>query len=126
MPYHPYSQSELKRVTGRKPDTLRTCVVVGDSLAPDIPPGTRAVYLPLREHAGDGLYMVAINDGHVVKRVQRLADGTLRLIPFNPAYAEETLTPMKEADTDHLYRTGAGGTAVVRFVGKVVYYAKSA
>ena len=122
----PYSRAELARLTGMNPDRFRSCTIVGDSLVPEIPPNTRAVYVPVEEHRGDGLYVVAIDDAHVVKRVQRLADGTLRLLPYNPAYEPETLTPVKGADTDNTYRTTTGGTAVVRFVGKVVYYPKAA
>ncbi|MEM1043496.1 MAG: S24 family peptidase [Bacteroidota bacterium] len=122
----PYPRDELVRLTGMNPDRLRSCTVVGDSLVPEIPPNTRAVYVPVEDHIGDGLYVVAIDDAHVVKRVQRLADGTLRLLPYNPDYEPETLTPVKDADTENTYRTGTGGIAVVRFIGKVVYYPKAA
>jgi transcriptional regulator with XRE-family HTH domain len=122
----PYSRSELARLTGMNPERFRSCTIVGDSLVPEIPPNTRAVYVPVEEHLGDGLYVVAIDEAHVVKRVQRLADGTLRLLPYNTAYEPETLTPVRNADTENTYRTETGGTAVVRFVGKVVYYPKAA
>ena len=122
----PYSRTELARLTGMDPDRFRSCTIIGDSLVPEIPPNTRAVYVPVEEHVGDGLYLVAIDDAHVVKRVQRLADGTLRFLPYNPDYEPETLTPVRDADTENTYRTGTGGIAVVRFVGKVVYYPKAA
>lgn len=122
----PYSRTELARLTGMNPDRFRSCTIIGDSLVPEIPPNTRAVYVPVEEHVGDGLYLVAIDEAHVVKRVQRLADGTLKLLPYNPDYEAETLTPVKDADTDHTYRTTTGGIAIVRFVGKIVYYPKAA
>ena len=122
----PYPRDELVRLTGMDPARFRSCTVVGDSLVPEVPPNTRAIYVPVEEHVGDGLYVVAIDDAHVVKRVQRLADGTLRLLPYNPDYQPETLTPVRDADTENTYRTGTGGIAIVRFVGKVVYYPKAA
>ena len=122
----PYPRDELVRMTGMDPARFRSCTVVGDSLVPEIPPNTRAIYVPVEEHVGDGLYLVAIDDAHVVKRIQKLADGTLRLLPYNPDYAPERLTPVRDADTENTYRTGTGGIAVVRFVGKVVYYPKAA
>ena len=122
----PYSRTELARLTGMDPNRFRSCTIIGDSLVPEIPPNTRAVYVPVEEHVGDGLYLVAIDDAHVVKRVQKLADGTLRLLPYNPDYEPETLTPVRDADTENTYRTGTGGIAIVRFVGKVVYYPKAA
>lgn len=122
----PYPRDELARLTGMNPDRFRSCTVIGDSLVPEVPPNTRAIYVPMDTHVGDGLYVVAIDEAFVVKRIQRLADGTLKLLPYNPDYEPETLTPVKDADTENTYRTQTGGIAVVRFVGKVVYYPKAA
>ncbi|MEL6769442.1 MAG: S24 family peptidase [Bacteroidota bacterium] len=125
--FDPYPRAEMARMTGMNPDLFRSCSIIGDSLVPEIPPNSRVVYFPIAGYEGDGLYILRIDDAHLVKRVQQFADGTLRLIPFNPAYEPETLTPVREADTDHTYRsTTTGGTSVIRFVGKVVYYPKAA
>jgi phage repressor protein C with HTH and peptisase S24 domain len=121
-----YARDWLRRVIGISPERCRSCMVVGDSLAPEVAPNTQVLYIPVEEYLGDGLYLLAIDDAHVVKRVQRFADGALELLPYNPAYKPETLAPLKEADTPNTYRTASGTTAVVRFVGKVVFYPKAA
>lgn len=122
-----YPRSELIRITGANPDRLRSLTVVGDSLAPEIPPNTRVIYLPLEAFAGDGLYVLEIDEAAIVKRVQHLPGGTLRIKPINPAYDEVELQPLKEADTDNTYRVAeTGETSVVRVVGKVVFYPKPA
>ena len=121
-----YPRSELLRVTGANPDTLRSTVVIGDSLAPEIPPNTRVLFLPVEQVLGPGLYVLTINGAEQVRRVQQRADGVLRLLPINPDYDQETLIPLPDADTPNTYRTTDGGTATVVCVGKVLFYPKAA
>lgn len=121
-----YPRFELLRLTGMNPEMLRSAVIVGDSHAPEIPPNTRVLYAPVERFLGPGLYVITINEAEQVRKVQQLADGTLLLIPTNPTYRTEELTPIEEADTPNTYRTAEGRTAVVRCVGKVVFYPKPA
>lgn len=122
-----YPRSELIRITGQNPDRLQSLTVIGDSLAPEIPPNTRVIYLPLEEFGGDGLYVLEIDEAAIVKRVQHLPGGTLRIKPINPVYDEVELRPLKDADTANTYRVAeTGETSVVRVVGKVVFYPKPA
>jgi phage repressor protein C with HTH and peptisase S24 domain len=122
-----YPRSELIRITGANPDRLRSLTVIGDSLAPEIPPNTRVIYLPMEAFGGDGLYVLEIDEAAIVKRVQHLPGGTLRIKPINPDYDMVELRPLKEADTANTYRVAeTGETSVVRVVGKVVFYPKPA
>lgn len=117
-----YPRSELIRITSANPDRLRSLTVIGDSLAPEIPPNTRVIYLPLEEFGGDGLYVLEIDEAAIVKRVQHLPGGTLRIKPINPVYDEVELRSLKDADTANTYRVAeTGETSVVRVVGKVVF-----
>jgi phage repressor protein C with HTH and peptisase S24 domain len=121
-----YPRFELLRLTGTNPEALRSFVVIGDSLAPEIPPMTRVLYLPVPQFLSPGLYVVTVNGAAQVRRVQQLADGTLLLLPINPDYQQEALVPVDDADTPNTYRTTDGRLAVVACVGKVVFYPKPA
>ena len=122
-----FSREELRRLTNRNPDRLETFIVSGDSLAPEILPSSAVVYDPQEAFRGDGLYVLTVDEGEIVKRVQVLPGGALELLPINPAYKPELLYPVKEADTPNTYRSERTGlTSVVRVVGKVVAYSKPA
>lgn len=124
----PYPRHVLQQVTGlADPSPLRSFTVVGDSLADEISPNARLLYLPLHEYAGDGLYIVEIDGAMIVKQLQRLGGGTLEFIPRNSLYERERFTPVKDADTENTYRsTTTALTSRIRIVGKVVFYPKAA
>ena len=120
----PYPRMELLRITGVSPERLRSILVVGGSLADEIAPNTRVLYLPVEEHVGDGLYVLEVDGAAIVKQVQRLGGGVIDVIPRNPLYERERFVPLPDADTPNLYRSELTGlTSQLRFVGKVVYYA---
>ncbi|HET6567699.1 MAG TPA: S24 family peptidase, partial [Rhodothermales bacterium] len=125
--YDVFSRSEAQRLSGVNPDDLRTVTVVGDSLVPEIFPGTRVVYVPHGRIEDFGLYVILVDDGVLVKRVQRYAGGAVEIIPINPAYCKEMLFPLQDADTSDLYRSQQTGlTTHFRVIGKVVFYLKRA
>lgn len=125
--YDAFSRSEAHRLSGVNPDDLRTVTVVGDSLVPEILPGTRVAYVPHDRIEDFGMYVILVDDGVLVKRVQRYAGGAVEIIPINPAYCKEMLVPLQEADTNDLYRSQRTGlTAHFRVIGKVVFYTKTA
>ena len=117
-------------MAGAAPEALRSIAVVGDSLLPEIAPGSRCLFLPAerlpgRTFAGDGFYVLAVDGAALVKRVQRLPGGALLLKAVNPAYDDVALRPLPEADTPDAYRVEHAGAATgevahVRLVGKVV------
>lgn len=120
---HAYSRRELRRVTNANPDRLMEITVVGDSMAPEIPPNTPVLYRPSHEISDYGIYVLAYDGNIVVKKVQRFAGGALKLIPANTEYDPEMLVPVLEADTPNTYRSHQTGlAATLRVLGKVVGY----
>lgn len=125
--YDAYPRDELMRLTNTNPDYLRSLTVIGDSLAPEIPPNTRVIYLPMEQFRGDGLYVLSIDGVEIVKRIQYLPGGAIELIPINTDYQVELLMPVEGADTYNTFRSARTGlTTIVRCIGKVVFYPKPA
>lgn len=91
------------------------CVVIwakGDSMTPTFPDGAALVIDRSQMEIADGCIMVLNVAGSlVVKRVQRLLSGQIRLISDNRDYEPETLAP------DQLDQ--------VRVVGRVVYFGRT-
>ena len=103
------------------------------TMTPQLQQAIRLLQLPVMElqtqiqEALDQNVMLEIDEAAIVKRVQDLPGGTLRIKPINPDYDMVELRPLKEADTDNTYRVAeTGETSVVRVVGKVVFYPKPA
>ena len=120
---HAYSRRELRRLTNANPDRLMEITVVGDSMAPEIPPSTPVLYRPAHEISDHGIYVLIYDESVIVKKVQRFAGGALKIIPANPEYDAEMLVPVQEADTANTYQSQHTGlTATLRVVGKVVGY----
>jgi len=66
----------------------------GDSMGATIAHGDRVLVDRAKNHvAGEGVYVVRIGQGLLVKRLQLRADGSLVLISDNPTYPPETITP---------------------------------
>lgn len=61
-----------------------------DSMRDTIGAG-QLVVVDQRPRVGDGVYLVRFGDQVRVKRVQHMADGTIRLSSDNPKYAAETI-----------------------------------
>ncbi len=123
---HAYSRRELRRLTNANPDRLMEITVVGDSMAPEIPPNTPVLYQPTHEISDHGIYVLLYDGSVIVKKVQRFAGGALKLIPANAEYDPEMLVPVPEADTPNTYRSQQTGlAATLRVLGKVVGYFRS-
>lgn len=122
--------TETYRTTGHSAHLLKAMTIVGDSLAPEIAPNTRILYIPTTQYLGDGLYVLSIDGNEIVKRIQVLPGGALEIIPFNPDYHTELLLPVKDKDNPDygsLYRSQRTNLpTIVRCVGKVVQYTKPA
>jgi phage repressor protein C with HTH and peptisase S24 domain len=120
---HAYSRRELQRLTNVSPERLMEITVVGDSMAPEIPPNTPVLYRPVHEISDHGIYVLIYDGSVIVKKVQRFAGGALKLIPANPSYDPEMLVPVPEADTPNTYRSQQTSlAATLRVLGKVVGY----
>ena len=128
--YHadPYPARELRRLTQRNPDGLRSAVVIGDSMYPELRANDTVIYAPTNSIGDAGLYVLRLDGAHIVKTVQRLGGGALDLIPRNTdLYHRERYTPCPDADTPNTYRSDLTGlTSILEVVGKVVFYPKPA
>ena len=125
--YDAYPLSEIKRLTNANPDDLCTITVVGDSLEPEILANSTVVYAPTEEITDHGLYVFAIDDTLLIKKIQRYAGGALEIIPINETYNRELLIPVKDVDQPNLYRSKQSDlVATFRVVGRVVFYLKPA
>ena len=126
----PYPRRELSRITnlhGPSLERIRSITVIGDSLAPEILPNSRVLYVPSEQYLGDGLYVLSIDGAELVKLLQQLPGGAIRLKPINPIYDQTELHPLRDADTPNTFReTASGLVSQLRFVGKVVGYLKPA
>ncbi len=104
----------LRREFGiTSPEALQLVMVTGDSMEPTLHEGD-VVMIDLREHARtprEGLFVVRIGDGVMVKRLQWAGKGRLRLTSDNPAY-----DPIEVALNDP--------SEDVAIIGRVVWIAK--
>jgi hypothetical protein len=103
------SLHEIRRLTDIDLDKICTIAFVEDSLEPEIPVNPRAVYV------------FAIDDTLLIKKIRRYAGGALEIIPINETYSRELLVPVKDVDQPNLYRSKQSGlVATFRVVGRVV------
>ena len=125
--YHTYPLDEIRRLTHANPDHLRAIKAVGDSMEPEILANSTVIYVPTEEVAEHGLYVFAIDEALLIKKIQLYSGGALEIIPINPTYSREMLLPLKEADEPNTYRSQQTGlVSRFRVVGRVVFYTKAA
>lgn len=79
------------RMELRVPTTnLGTLVAEGDSMLPTVTPGDILVVDHARKQlCGDGIYVLNLFGNCLVKRLQVLFDGSVKIISDNPAYKEQ-------------------------------------
>lgn len=76
-----------------KSENLAVIIAEGDSMIPTISPGDMLlVDNSRRSIVGDGIYVLTMMGSCLVKRMQVLVDGSVKLISDNPAYAEQTVS----------------------------------
>ena len=122
------TESEVYRLTGLSAKRLKAFFVVGDSMLPEIQPNTPALYLPVDRIEGSGKYILILDDLTVVKVVDVMAGGAIRISSLNKsAYPDsEILKPIKHADTPNTYRSEVTDlTCTVKVEGRVVMYTKA-
>ncbi len=122
--YVVFSRTMLRQATQTPPDDLMVVSVQGDSMAPELPDGTSAVFSRIQRAGDHGLYVVLYDDALVVKTLQRFAGGALKLTAANPSYDAEMLMP---TDTPRRYRSRSTDLEVnITVLGKVVCYVRPA
>lgn len=77
-----------------KADPAHLCVgiVVGDSMEPDLYDGEEIlVDLSVTQYVGDAIYLVRFESSLMIKQLQRVLGGTLRLVSRNERYESQTV-----------------------------------
>lgn len=119
------SRIEVETSTGYRADSLVPIFVEGDSMWPLILPNSFALALPMARFDGPGVYAFEISGHRLVKHVDVLLGGVLRVSARNrEAYPEpEEFIPVPEADTENTYRSRTTGqTGVVSVTGRLVAF----
>jgi phage repressor protein C with HTH and peptisase S24 domain len=107
-----FDEPYFRRHIGLDPRYVRVVQVVGDSMEPTFRAGDPVmVDLAQPQHPADGIWVIQQGAGVLVKRLQFLAGGTVRVISDNAAYAVQVLN-LKEEQPDF------------RLVGRVVWTPK--
>jgi phage repressor protein C with HTH and peptisase S24 domain len=89
-----FKEDWIRRELRASPDDLRLIYVQGDSMEPDLRAGDIILIDHTDTHARrEGIYVLRMEDALLVKQVQRMPGGVLRLISRNPAY-EPILLPI--------------------------------
>jgi len=96
----------IRRIVGFVPKKLSAIEAEGDSMNPLISDGDLLVIDLGKNTPNDGIYVLNVNDGLIVKRVQTLPNYRLRIISENKVY-EPYEVDLKEDN--------------VRIVGKVIW-----
>lgn len=95
-----FSEKYYKRMIRHNPNQVVMVDVVGDSMMPTLAPGdVVAVLMDGEKQTVDGLWVVRLGNTVVVKRVQYMVGGKLRLVSDNPAY-ETQLLDLNEEQPD--------------------------
>jgi len=99
-----YLPAEWIEGKGLKPGDLVAVQVQGDAMAPTLPSGQVVLVNQYESHADEGLCVVEFGNHRRFRRVQHLADGSVRLSCDNPAYVSEIVPA---ADRDQLKIIGS-------------------
>ena len=86
-----------------------TVTVLGDSMAPEFLPGEVYHYIPADHAFYDGIYVILLDGCEMVKQVQRLPGGRLRIASINERYAPfevDESSPHVEIRGHSLHHTG--------------------
>jgi hypothetical protein len=97
--YVPRKWLELEGLTAGDVIAVR---VAGDAMAPMLSED-QVVLVNLEQRSADGVYLVRIGEAAYFRRIQHMADGSLRLSCDNPGYAAEVVPA---ADRDRLQVIG--------------------
>ncbi|MGE0226273.1 MAG: S24 family peptidase [Acetobacteraceae bacterium] len=95
-----------------EPNVLIMDVAVGDAMTPTVADGDLLLLdasdTNLRQ---DGIYVLRINGGSLVRRVQRMHDGSVGLIPDNPSYVTDSIPSERVSNLEVIGRViWIGGT----------------
>ncbi|MDO1510904.1 MULTISPECIES: LexA family transcriptional regulator [unclassified Neisseria] len=109
----PFDATWLKR-EGLKPQNLVCLPIKGNSMIPSLIDGDIILIDRARQH-GDGVFVLRIGNELRIKRIQWLANGSLRISSDNPLYQPEILSPT-ELDNTQFSIIGMCHTKIGRVV----------
>ena len=96
----PFDRAYFRRVLNIDPRYAVMVDVQGDSMYPTLAPNDPVmVNIEQPQQIVDGVWVVRIHNSTLVKRIQQLPDGILRVISDNPMYEVFTVD-LKEEQTD--------------------------
>jgi len=103
------------------PSTVGIHMVEGDSMRPTIQEDDLVLYKPVEEVRSGGVYVVLIDGGLSVKRVERIPGGGYKIISDNKygSYPNYTLVPTD--DNTELVNQETGRPVDLRPVGSVIF-----
>jgi phage repressor protein C with HTH and peptisase S24 domain len=109
MPLKSWAQNALQV----NPDNLSMMLVEGESMSPTFNPGDILIVDQSRgkESLEEGFYLIILNGSSpLLKRLQPMLEGKLRIISDNPRYESMTVSPEEAAE--------------IRIVGKIIWQAR--
>lgn len=98
---------------GLKPKGLAAITAAGDSMEPTVPDGSVLLVDTEDDYPRDGIYVLRLDGGLVVKRLQRLQDGLVRIKSDNSAYDPVDVNVTQFTEPPH--------TESFRIIGRVVW-----
>ena len=111
--YMAFQAGWVRHVLHADPQRLALITAVGDSMEPTIRAGDLLlVDIGINQVVDDAIYVIAMDDHLVVKRLQRFFGGAVSVKSDNPTYAEQTLT------AENLSQAYIAGR--VRWIGRLV------
>ncbi|MBI3451473.1 MAG: helix-turn-helix transcriptional regulator, partial [Rhodospirillales bacterium] len=92
--YLAFKETWIREHLGLNPRLLLVLEALGDSMRPTIEDGDILLIDISEQHVRDNsIYVLVFGDELVVKRVERLRDGSVKIKSDNPAYGVETVPP---------------------------------
>ncbi|MBU2551823.1 MAG: helix-turn-helix domain-containing protein [Proteobacteria bacterium] len=89
-----FNRPWIEDILGLPPDHLRLVHVQGDAMEPTLRAGDLAlVHLGPAGPVRDGLYAIEIGDSILIKRLQALPGGTIKVISDSPAFESFSIGP---------------------------------
>lgn len=87
-----YEAAWLAKETKADPANLAVVGVVGNSMEPEIYDGDEVMAdLSIKRFVGDGIYLVRLEGGLIIKQLQRMVGGGLRIVSRNERYESQTI-----------------------------------
>jgi phage repressor protein C with HTH and peptisase S24 domain len=105
------SEEYIRRRLRRRPEDMALLEALGDSMSPTIQDGdVMMIDVSVTELRASSIYVLLMDEELIVKRLHKMTDGRILIIPDNERYPREEVTPSERAP--------------LRIVGQVVWYGR--